>query len=79
MTPRKHVLLEANYRQLLDDRPNVAVLPWGATEAHNYHLPHGTDVFEAQLLAEHAAGAATKLGQKTKRKMEPTIANMSEW
>src|SRR4051794_2938010 len=30
--PRPYVLEEANYRQLLDARPNVAVLPWGATE-----------------------------------------------
>lgn len=57
--------MEANYKQLLGDRPNVAMLPWGATEAHNYHLPHGTDVYEAQLLAEHAAGEATKHGAKT--------------
>lgn len=64
MPPRPYVLMEANYRQLLDDRPNVAVLPWGATEAHNYHLPHGTDVYEAQLLAEHAAGAAAERGAK---------------
>jgi len=56
--PRAHVLLEANYRQLLDRRPNVAVLPWGATEAHNFHLPHGTDVIEARELAESAAGRA---------------------
>ncbi len=62
--PRSHVLLEANYRQLLDNPPNVAVLPWGATEAHNYHLPHGTDVYEAQTLAEHAAGEAAKRGAK---------------
>lgn len=56
--------MEANYKQLLEDKPNVAVLPWGATEAHNYHMPHGTDVYEAQLLAEHAAGAAAKQGAK---------------
>ncbi|MEZ6191906.1 MAG: creatininase family protein [Phycisphaerales bacterium] len=64
MPPRPYVLMEANYKQLLDNRPNVAVLPWGATEAHNYHMPHGTDVYEAQLLAEHAAGEATKRGAK---------------
>jgi creatinine amidohydrolase/Fe(II)-dependent formamide hydrolase-like protein len=52
------VLLEANYRQLLDRRPNVAVLPWGATEAHNFHLPHGTDVIEATAVAERAADLA---------------------
>ncbi len=61
-TPRPHVLLEASYRQLLDRRPNVAVLPWGATEAHNYHLPHGTDVIEATAIAEAAAGLAADRG-----------------
>lgn len=59
--PRPYVLHEASYRQLLDARPNVAVLPWGATEAHNYHLPHGTDVIEA---TEIAIGAATIAHQR---------------
>jgi creatinine amidohydrolase len=58
------VLHEASYRQLLDLRPNVAVLPWGATEAHNYHLPHGTDVIEATALGEAAVGAANERGAK---------------
>src|SRR3954470_115767 len=64
MPPRPFVLHEANYRQLLDHRPRVAVLPWGATEAHNYHLPHGTDVVEATALAERAAGLAHERGAK---------------
>ena len=59
---RAHVLHEANYRQLLDLKPNLAVLPWGATEAHNFHLPHGTDVMEAQSLAEAATARANELG-----------------
>jgi creatinine amidohydrolase len=36
----------------------VALLPWGATEAHNWHLPHGTDNLQATALAEQAAAAA---------------------
>jgi creatinine amidohydrolase len=56
--------MEANYRQLLDRRPNVAVLPWGATEAHNYHLPHGTDVIEAATLAAAAGVAAVEHGAR---------------
>src|SRR6478609_5915438 len=64
MPPRPYILLEANYRQLLDDRPNVAILPWGATEAHNYHLPHGTDVIEASGIAQAAAGEAHARGAK---------------
>ena len=42
----------------------MAVLPWGATEAHNYHLPHGTDVIEGTTLAERAAGLAHERGAK---------------
>ena len=64
MPPRPFVLHEANYRQLQELRPNVAVLPWGATEAHNYHLPHGTDVIEATTLAEAAAADAHRRGAK---------------
>ena len=64
MPPRSHVLLEANYRQAMADRPNVAVLGWGATEAHNFHLPHGTDVIEAQAISEHATSLAVERGAK---------------
>ena len=55
---RPFVLFEASYRQLLDYKPNVAVLPWGATEAHNYHLPHGTDIIESTEVAIRAAEIA---------------------
>ena len=61
---RPYVLLEATYRQLLDSRPNVAVLPWGATEAHNYHLPHGADVIEATTLGEEAVKRACRRGAR---------------
>lgn len=61
---RPFVLHEATYRQLLDLKPNVAVLPWGATEAHNFHLPHGTDVIEATSLGEAAVAAANAKGAK---------------
>ena len=58
MPPRRYVLHEANYGQLHGHRPDVAVLPWGATEAHNYHMPHGSDIIEATALAEGAAQIA---------------------
>jgi len=64
MPPRPYVLFEANFGQLREYRPNVAVLPWGATEAHNLHLPHGTDVIEAQSLAEAAAERAHGAGAR---------------
>jgi creatinine amidohydrolase len=61
-SPRPFVLHEANYRQLLELRPNLAVLPWGATEAHNFHLPYGTDNIEATALGESAVELANSRG-----------------
>jgi len=63
-TARPWSLLEASYRQLQSFRPNVAVLPWGATEAHNYHLPHGTDTIEAAAVAEGAVELAAERGAR---------------
>src|SRR5512145_3471398 len=64
MPPRPFLLLEANHRQLTASPPQVAVLPWGATEAHNRHLPYGTDVIEATRLAERAAELAYARGAR---------------
>jgi creatinine amidohydrolase len=61
---RAHVLEEANYAQLRELRPNVAVLPWGATEAHNFHMPHGTDNIEATRLGEAAVEHANAQGAR---------------
>ena len=61
---RPFVLHEANLRQLRELKPNVAVLPWGATEGHNYHLPHGTDVVEANAVAERAVERANAAGAR---------------
>ena len=62
MPPRPFVLMEANHRQLQEARPRVAVLPWGATEAHNLHMPYGTDVIEASELATQSAALAHERG-----------------
>lgn len=64
MPPRPFLLMEANHRQLTESPPRVAILPWGATEAHNRHLPYGTDVIEATRLAEKAAELADGRGAR---------------
>lgn len=64
MPARPYVLHEATYSQAKAHAPKVAILPWGATEAHNRHLPHGTDVIEATALAERAAQLADEAGAK---------------
>ena len=42
----------------------MAILPWGATEAHNYHLPYATDVYESDALAAESARLAWEKGSK---------------
>jgi creatinine amidohydrolase len=61
---RPYVLAETNWQQVQATEYEVAVLPWGATEAHNYHLPYGTDVYESAAIAEAAAGLAWAAGAR---------------
>jgi creatinine amidohydrolase len=61
---RPYILIEANWKNLRDQPVELAVLPWGATEAHNYHLPYGTDVFEADAIAGEAGRLAWEAGAK---------------
>ena len=42
----------------------MAVLPWGATEAHNFHLPYGTDVIETDAVASEAGRLAWERGAR---------------
>jgi creatinine amidohydrolase len=43
---------------------DVAVLPLGATEPHNLHLPYGTDTFQVQKIAEGACAMAHREGAR---------------
>jgi creatinine amidohydrolase len=47
-----------------DARFEVAVLPMGATEPHNLHLPYGTDTYQSNAVAERACEAAHRKGAK---------------
>src|SRR5205814_8968425 len=62
--PRPCVLAELTWKTVRDTRYDVAVLPWGATEAHNFHLPYATDNIQAEDLAARAAEQAWKRGAK---------------
>lgn len=64
MPPRPYVLAETNWKQVRATRYEVAVLPWGATEAHNYHLPYGTDTIECDALAAESARLAWEAGAR---------------
>lgn len=61
---RPYLLAESNWKAIKDEKFELAILPWGATEAHNYHLPYGTDVFEADAIAAAAGKIAWESGSK---------------
>lgn len=64
MPIRPYILAETNWKAIKDQSFDLAILPWGATEAHNYHLPYSTDVVEADALAAGAAKFAYEKGAK---------------
>lgn len=57
-------LSETNYAYTKDHAYEVAVLPFGATEPHNLHLPYATDTLEATVIAEHVCEEAHRRGAK---------------
>ena len=57
-------LSEINYGYVKEHPYEVAVLPLGATEPHNLHLPYGTDCYEADLIGERMCEAAHERGAK---------------
>lgn len=61
---RPYILAETNYTQVKDCDYEVAVLPMGATEPHNLHLPYGTDTFQAESIGERVCEAAWQAGAK---------------
>lgn len=61
---RPELLHEASYSRLRAYGPNVAVLPWGATEAHGAHLPYTTDNLQAEAFAARAAAIACERGAR---------------
>lgn len=61
---RPYILAETNWEAIKNADFEMAILPWGATEAHNYHLPYATDNIEADLIAGEAAKIAWEKGAK---------------
>jgi creatinine amidohydrolase len=61
---RPWILAASTWPQVCSVQYEVAVLPWGATEAHNRHLPYGTDTIEAENVAQLAAAQAWRDGAR---------------
>ena len=82
MTSEPWNLPEISYSVVRDQEYEVAVLPLGATEPHNLHLPYSTDTLEASIIGRNICAAAHERGARVV--LLPTIpygtqTNMQEF
>ncbi len=58
------ILAEQNHAFIRSQTWEVAVLPFGATEPHNLHMPYGTDNFQVEVIGRRACEQAYRAGAK---------------
>jgi creatinine amidohydrolase len=58
------ILAEQTHDFIRAQNWEVAVLPFGATEPHNLHMPYGTDTFQVDVLGRRACEKAYATGAK---------------
>jgi creatinine amidohydrolase len=59
---REWVLADQNHAGLKERHWDVVVLPFGATEPHNLHMPYGTDTLQVETIGARACEYAYKQG-----------------
>lgn len=64
MSRRPWMVAESLWPHVRETPWEVAVLPWGATEPHNLHLPYGTDTVESERIAAEAGRLAWEAGAR---------------
>jgi creatinine amidohydrolase len=58
------ILANSTWKTIKDQQIDLVILPWGATEAHNLHLPFSTDNIMVEKIAAEAARLAWNEGAK---------------
>ncbi|MBI3408883.1 MAG: creatininase family protein [Planctomycetes bacterium] len=61
---RPYILAEQNHAILRAERWEVAVLPFGATEPHNLHMPYGTDTLQVEEIGRRCCEKAYAAGAR---------------
>lgn len=61
---RPYILAETTWKTIKDQKIELAILPWGATEAHNLHMPFATDNILTEKVAIESAKSAWDKGAK---------------
>ncbi len=59
-----YLLAETTWKTVQEIEYEVAVLPWGSTEAHNRHLPYATDTIQCEYIAAEAGRRAWEQGAR---------------
>ena len=62
--PRPWILAESTLETVRKSEYQMAILPLGATEPHNLHLPYATDIYEAEWIASEIAQGAWEQGAR---------------
>jgi creatinine amidohydrolase len=60
----EYVLAEETHAFIRSQRWEVGVLPFGATEPHNLHMPYGTDNYQVEAIGRRACEKATQHGAR---------------
>lgn len=60
--PADYVLSEQTHQFIASKQWDVAVLPFGATEPHNLHMPYGTDVYQVEAIGRRICQRAYEKG-----------------
>jgi len=58
------ILAEQSHTFIRSQQWDVVVLPFGATEPHNLHMPYGTDNFEVEAVGSRACEKAYQAGAR---------------
>jgi creatinine amidohydrolase len=58
------ILAEQTHAFIRSQQWDVAVLPFGATEPHNLHMPYGTDNYQVEEIGRRACARAYDAGAK---------------
>src|SRR5580704_17925928 len=61
---RPWILAEQNHAFVRSQPWEVAVLPFGATEPHNLHMPYGTDNYQVEVIGQEACRRAYEAGAR---------------
>ena len=53
-----------SHKQVRENSWDLVLLPFGATEPHNLHLPYGTDIFQVEEIGRRGCVKANEKGAK---------------